>query len=156
MTCLYFAEVHQSDCTAFSSLQVDPTCTTIFLLSHLDRRAIKSSAFLNPHACRRSLVLQPFTARESICHSMSARFESSVMSDTNEELAEKLTASSSSSSFPSSVAPQDGHGVWEHASQRTQRGRQRQRSHFHRAMCGEEISQREQHQMPSSVEQVGI
>jgi hypothetical protein len=72
------------------------------------------------------------------------------------ELAEKLTASSSSSSFPSSVAPQDGHGAWEHTSQRTQRGRQRQRSHFHRAMFGDEISHREQHQMPSSVEQVGI
>lgn len=117
---------------------------------------IKSLSLFNPHACCKSSVLRPFRAWESSCHSISARGDVSVMSDTKVELAVKLTASSSSSSFPSSVAPQDGHGAWEHLSQRTQRGMQRQRSHFHRAICGDEISHREQHQMPSSVEQVGI
>ena len=125
-------------------------------ISHLDRTAIKSLALFNPHAFCKSSVLRPFRAWESICHSTSARRDSSVMSDTNVELSEKVTSSSSSTSCPSSIAPQHGHGTWEHTSQRTQRGTQRQRSHLHHAMCGDEISHREQHQMPSSVEQVGI
>jgi len=131
---------HHSIVTPFPSLFGTGLPMIISFLSHLDKRAIRSLALLNPHAFCKSPVLRPSVARQSIFHSLPAKGDSSVMSDTNVELPGKVTLSSSSTSCPSSIAPQHGHGFRQHSSQTTQRGMQRQRSHFQRANRGNGLS----------------